>query len=109
MNAAKPLNNPPNRALTQKRPLNLAARRKVLALWRGLDLAPLEKAVASTTRPAGKVLPNVLRDLGIDRRQIEAEVLKVWNHSIDGNIVKHAQPTGLRKGTLFVSVDNSVW
>jgi predicted nucleic acid-binding Zn ribbon protein len=28
---------------------------------------------------------------------------------IDPNIVAHAQPTGVRKGTLFVTVDNSVW
>jgi predicted nucleic acid-binding Zn ribbon protein len=27
----------------------------------------------------------------------------------DPNIVAHAQPTGLRKGTLFVTVDSSVW
>ncbi|MEK7780976.1 MAG: DUF721 domain-containing protein, partial [Verrucomicrobiota bacterium] len=28
---------------------------------------------------------------------------------IDPNIVAHAQPVGLNKGTLFVNVDNSVW
>jgi predicted nucleic acid-binding Zn ribbon protein len=36
-------------------------------------------------------------------------VVKVWNHLIDPTIVAHAQPTGIRKGTLFVSVDSSVW
>jgi predicted nucleic acid-binding Zn ribbon protein len=35
--------------------------------------------------------------------------LKVWNHLIDPNIVAHAQPTGLNKGTLFVTIDSSVW
>src|SRR4030095_456945 len=79
------------------------------ALWRRLDLAPLEKAAAATTRAAGQVLPKVLDDLRIDRRRSEAEVLKVWNHLIDPNITQHAQPTGLRKGTLFVTVDSSVW
>jgi predicted nucleic acid-binding Zn ribbon protein len=109
MNAAKQPNNPPKRPLTPKRPLNLAARQNVLALWRGLDLAPLEKAAAHTSRPAREVLPKVLEELRIDRRRSEAEVLKVWNHLIDPNITQHAQPTGLHKGTLFVSVDNSVW
>ncbi len=85
------------------------ARRNVLALWRGLDLVPLEKAAASTARAAGSIIPKVLDDLGIDRRQSHAEVVRVWNHLIDPNITKHARPTGLRKGTLFVTVDNSVW
>ena len=39
----------------------------------------------------------------------EAEVLKVWNSLIDPGIVAHAQPTGLNKGTLFVTVDSSPW
>ena len=81
----------------------------MLALWRGLDLSPLEKAAACSSRSAGQVLPKVLDDLRIDRRRSEAEVLRVWNHMIDPNITRHAQPTGLRKGTLFVTVDNSVW
>ena len=34
---------------------------------------------------------------------------KVWNGVLDPNVVAHARPTGLRHGTLFVSVDNHVW
>jgi predicted nucleic acid-binding Zn ribbon protein len=69
----------------------------------------VEKAQASRARPLGDVLPRVLSELRIDRRQAEAEVLKVWNHLLDPNITAHAQPTGLHKGTLFVVVDSSVW
>ena len=54
-------------------------------------------------------MPQVLSGLRMDKRRAEAEVLKVWNHLLDPNIVAHAQPTGLRKGTLFVAVDSSVW
>ena len=54
-------------------------------------------------------MPRVLSELRIDRRQAEAEVVRVWNNLIDPNIVAHAQPTGIRKGTLFVTVDSSVW
>jgi len=57
----------------------------------------------------GAVMPKVLKDLRIDRRQSEAEVLKVWNNLLDPNITAHAQPTGMWKGTLFVTVDSSVW
>ena len=54
-------------------------------------------------------MPTILGELRIDRRQSETEIVKVWNHLIDPNIVAHAQPTGLNKGTLFVTVDSSAW
>ena len=54
-------------------------------------------------------MPKVLASLGLERRCTETEIVKVWNHLLDPNIVAHAQPTGLRKGTLFVNVDSSVW
>lgn len=85
------------------------SRQRVLAQWRGLDLAPLEKAKRARAVPASAVLPHVLSDLRIDRRRGEAEILKVWNQLLDPSIVAHAQPTGLHKGTLFVTVDSSVW
>jgi predicted nucleic acid-binding Zn ribbon protein len=84
-------------------------RQRVIVQWRGIDLAPLEKAMVLHARPVSAVLPNVLSDLRIDSRRAEAEVVKVWNNLIDPNIVAHAQPVGLRKGTLFVTVDSNVW
>ena len=84
-------------------------RQRALAQWRGIDFAPLEKARALTAKPMTALLPGVLSSLRIDRRQAEAEVVKVWNQLLDPDVVAHAQPTGLRKGTLFVSVDSSVW
>ena len=85
------------------------ARQRVLAQWRGIDLAPAERAQSMRVQPVNAVLPRVLAGLRMDRRQAEAEVVKVWNNLLDPNIVAHAQPTGLRKGTLFVTVDSSVW
>ena len=84
-------------------------RERVLAQWRRVDLAPLEIARTLRARAAGAILPTVLGDLRIDNRRAEAEVVKVWNHLLDPTITAHAQPTGLRKGTLFVTVDSSVW
>jgi predicted nucleic acid-binding Zn ribbon protein len=54
-------------------------------------------------------MPGVLAGLRIDRRQSESEILKVWNNQLDPNLAAHALPTGLHKGTLFVTVDSSVW
>jgi hypothetical protein len=86
-----------------------SARQKVLTAWRGIDLAPVEVARAKTAKHASDVMPRILKDLRIDRRQSESEILKVWTHLIDPNIVAHAKPTGINKGTLFVTVDSSVW
>ena len=99
----------PARRIPPLGPGKRTARQRVMAEWRGLDLSPLEKARDSRVRPAGSVLPKVLSELRIDRRRSEAEVVKVWNTLIDPNVTAHAQPTGLRKGTLFVTVDSSVW
>ena len=70
---------------------------------------PLEKAKARNTKSAGTVMPRVLSELRIDRRRAEAEIVRVWNNLLDPNIVSHAQPVGLKNGTLFVNVDSSVW
>ena len=33
----------------------------------------------------------------------------MWNSLVDPQVAAHAQPAGLNKGTLFVTVDSSVW
>ena len=86
-----------------------SSRQKVLAQWRGTDLAPLEIAQAVRARAASDVLPKVLSGLRMDQRRAEIEIVRVWNQLIDPNIVAHAQPAGIRKGTLFVNVDSNVW
>ena len=90
-------------------PGKVTPRQRVVAQWRGVDLAPVERAKTMRARAVSAVLPRVLSDLRMDRRQAEAEVVKVWNDLLDPTLVAHAQPTGLHKGTLFVAVDNSVW
>lgn len=55
------------------------------------------------------MVSGVLRDLRLDQRQSETEIVKVWNRLLDPNLAAHAQPVGLRKGTLFVAVDSNVW
>jgi predicted nucleic acid-binding Zn ribbon protein len=86
-----------------------SAQERVLAAWRGIDLSPLEKERDSRAKSSGSVLPTVLKDLGLERRLAERAILKVWHDSIDPDVTAHTHPTGLRKGTLFVAVDNSVW
>jgi|CZKM01.1.fsa_nt_gi predicted nucleic acid-binding Zn ribbon protein len=97
------------RHIPPRGPGKVTARQRIVAQWRGIDLAPLERAQALRAQPASAVMPRVLSGLRIDKRRGEAEVVKVWNDLLDPAIVAHAQPTGLNKGTLFVTVDSSVW
>lgn len=81
---------------------------RALAEWRRIDLREQEGA-----RPAAKnmsdVLPQVIKNIRLDKKQSDLEILKVWNNLLDPNITKHAQPVNIAKNTLFVKVDSSVW
>lgn len=99
----------PPRRIPPVGPRKAGPRQRIFAQWRGVDLAPEQEARTLRAQPVGAVLPKVLSELRIDSRRAEAEVVKVWNNLLDPTIVAHAQPTGLNKGTLFVTVDSSVW
>ena len=90
-------------------PPKLTPEQQVLAQWRGIDLTAREKTLRPATHSIGDLMPGVLTKLRIDQRQAEAEIARVWKHLIDPQIAAHAQPTGLHKGTLFVTVDSNVW
>jgi predicted nucleic acid-binding Zn ribbon protein len=101
---------PPPRRIPPLGPPKKTPRQRALAAWRGVDLKPEEDIRAHPARPASEILPKVLsQHLRLDQRRNEAEVLRVWQDLLDPNIVAHARPTGLVRGTLFVCVDSSVW
>jgi len=85
------------------------AKDRVLAQWRGINIKPEEQARHLNAKRTGDVMPKVLTGLRMDVRRGEAEIVRVWNHLIDPQITAHAQPTGINKGTLFVTVDSSPW
>ena len=82
----------PNFNNFKRGPRKSTARENVLAAWRGIDLAPVELVRSKTAKHAGAVMPRILSELRIDRRQSESEILKVWNHLIDPNIVAPSSP-----------------
>jgi len=84
-------------------------RERVLALWRGWEWVGAEKERKNPAKTMAQVMPGVLSRMRLDQRQSEAEVAKVWDSLIDPAITAHARPAGVHKGTLFVSVDSSVW
>jgi predicted nucleic acid-binding Zn ribbon protein len=74
-----------------------------------VDLSDLERGMVLAARPVGDWLPEVIQKLGLPQRRAAAEVLRAWNSLVDPTVAAHAQPVGLRNGTLFVRVDSSVW
>lgn len=100
---------PPRKYNPPLGPPRLSPRERVLAAWRGVDVTPVVRANARREKRAEQLVGNVLQGLRMDRRLAEAEIVRVWNHLIDPTIAAHAQPTGINKGTLFVTVDSSTW
>ena len=84
-------------------------RDSVLAEWRGVDLEPLEQAARSPERQAGDLVAALIQQLALPQRHAAIAVFKAWDQMVDPTVTPHARPAGLRKGTLFVTVDSSVW
>jgi len=82
---------------------------QVLAEWHGMDVAALEKEHADAAKPVGALMERVVKSLKLEKRREELEILRVWQEMIDPAITAHAQPAGIRNGTLFIKVDSHVW
>ena len=100
---------PPRRFVPPLGPPKPGAKERILAQWRGIHTRPAEKARENSAKNIAAVMPRVLSGMRMDRRRSEAEIVRVWNNLLDPQITAHAQPTGINKGTLFVSVDSDVW
>ena len=99
----------PPRYIPPLGPPKPSAREQALAEWRGVNLAPLEKAQQLTAKKVGDVMPEVFKKARFSQRLEEGQIVKVWNAVMDPVMAQHAQPANLVRGTLFVKVDNSVW
>lgn len=57
----------------------------------------------------GRVLPDVLRDLGLGEAATAARISQAWAELVGAEAAAHSWPAALRGGTLEVAVDASVW
>ena len=85
------------------------ARAQALVEWRRVDVTETEGAWKCPARSLSELVPGVLRELRVEQRVAESQIVQVWNQVIDPRIASHAQPAGLVRGTLFVNVDSAVW
>ena len=99
----------PPRKIPAVGPRKPNAKQRILAAWRGVDLTGEEVARKSSARSTADLMPHLFKDLRLENRRAETEIIKVWNNLIDPTVCAHAQPTSINKGTLFVTVDSSAW
>jgi len=57
----------------------------------------------------GEVLEKLFNKLSIDKKLKEVNALKLWEEVTGEKISQHSLPLFVRKGNLFVRVDNSGW
>lgn len=57
----------------------------------------------------GDVLPSVLRELGLQKRFNERQLVERWAGIVGPEIAERARATRFEKGTLFVRVDHGAW
>lgn len=59
--------------------------------------------------PVSEVLGRIFSRRGIDKKMKEMSVLRLWKEVVGKKIDKHTYPFSVKKGKLFVQVDNSGW
>ncbi len=82
-------------------PMNTSLRARVIAEWRGL---PEEHFPRDTAKPVGVVLAGVMRQLGLDGRLREEEIIAAWQDIVGEFLAQHSVPQSLVDGVLHVRV-----
>ena len=57
----------------------------------------------------GKAIRSFLRNQGFETRVKEADVIRLWDEVVGKMIAEKAKPSGLKKGVLIISVEDSSW
>lgn len=81
----------------------------MLTAWHGVDLAELESEHCLAARPLATILQEVARRHRFHQKLEGVAVQAAWDRCVDPTVVAHARPVALRRGTLVVAVDSSVW
>jgi len=85
-----------------------ALRNQVLREWRPYANPELVRP----PRPAAavnQVVPKLMKQLGLEQRLQQSQVFFLWAQIVGSDIARHAQPVGLRNGSLIIAVDHPIW
>lgn len=86
-----------------------SAREQTLAQWRQEEPKSWEKQNIHSVKSIQSLVSEVTQKLNLEKKLADSEITLVWKNVVDPQIQEHAHPTGLRNGTLFVTVDSPVW
>ena len=59
--------------------------------------------------PIGKILADVIRDLGLSKKLSEQRAVVDWGDIVGARVAEHARALRVDSGRLFVEVDSPVW
>jgi len=59
--------------------------------------------------PIKEIINRLFKKVGIEKKIKEEEALKIWDEVVGKTIARHTYPFSIKKGNLFVKVDNSGW
>ena len=59
--------------------------------------------------PIKEVINQLFRKIGIEKKIKEKKALRMWKEAVGETIARHTSPVSIKKGNLFVKVDNSGW
>jgi len=64
---------------------------------------------ARWAEPIGKILADVVRDLGLSKKLSEQRAVVEWSDIVGRRVAEHARAVRVDNGKLFVEVDSPVW
>jgi len=59
--------------------------------------------------PIKEIVNRLFKEIGIEKKIKEEEALRMWKEVVGETIDRHTCPVSIKKGNLFVKVDNSGW
>lgn len=54
-------------------------------------------------------IDNFMNYIGLDNKMQELQILNIWKECVGEAIAKYSSPLEIRKGKLFVRVENAAW
>ncbi len=88
--------------------MNASLRKQVLREWR-----PYADHEAAANRPAAdplhRLVPQVMKTLGLDQRLHQAQVLHLWPQIVGATVANLSRPYALRNGKLELRVDHPAY
>ena len=81
--------------------VNSRIKAQVIAEWRGLPEIPFTK---DTSRAVGPLVSALMKELGLETRVKEEEIISAWQEIVGEFLANHSKPSRLFEGILYVRV-----